>query len=63
MVDNGRIDYSYGTYLVNHLGFYIWLYVGKATKMGTVEKLIKYTYVTSSTSFASSRILRARAAI
>jgi hypothetical protein len=31
--------------------------------MGTVEKLIKYAYVISSTSFVGSRMLRARAAI
>ena len=41
----------------------MWLYIRKAIKIGTVEKLIKYAYVISSTSFIDSRILRARAAI
>ena len=31
--------------------------------MGTIKKLIKYVYITSSTSFIGSYMLRARAAI
>ena len=63
MVDNRRIDCSYGIYLVNYLRFYIWYCIGKAIKIGTIKKLIKYVYITSSTSFIGSYMLRARAAI